>query len=163
MELLISDILLYSSIDSDTSEKQEVDLNILIEDLKQILFIPDHIAILVRNKLPIILGERTKLQQLFQNLIGNAIKFNNKEKGLIEVDVSDKKSFYQFSIKDNGLGIDEKYHNTVFKIFHSLNKNKDSSGIGLSIVKKIVALYQGEIWLTSKPEKGTTFFFTLKK
>ena len=163
MELLISDILIYSSIDSDISEKQEVDLNILIEDLKQILFMPKHITILVRNKLPIVLGERTKLQQLFQNLIGNAIKFNDKEKGLIEVDVSDKKSFYQFSIRDNGLGIDEKYHDKVFKIFHSLNKSKDSSGIGLSIVKKIVDLYQGEIWLKSKPEKGTTFFFTLKK
>jgi PAS domain S-box-containing protein len=163
MELFISDILLYASIDSDTSEKHEVDLNILIEDLKQILFIPAHITILVRNKLPIVFGEKTKLQQLFQNLIGNAIKFNDKEKGLIEVDVSDETSYYQFSIKDNGLGIDKKYHDKVFKMFHSLNNSKDSSGIGLSIVKKIVDLYQGEVWVESKPEKDTTFFFTLKK
>jgi PAS domain S-box-containing protein len=163
MEQLISDILLYSSIDAETIEKQEVDLNILIDELRQILFIPNHITIRISRKLPIVIGERAKLQQLFQNLISNAITFNDKEKGLIELDVLDEKTFYQFSIKDNGQGIDKKYHNKIFKIFHSLKKNKKSSGIGLSIVKKIVDLYEGEVWLESEPNKGTTFFFTLKK
>tara|TARA_B100000809_G_scaffold67935_1_gene65087 strand:- start:3446 stop:6283 length:2838 start_codon:yes stop_codon:yes gene_type:complete len=163
MEQLISDILIYSSIDSNTLGKQEVDLNVLIEDLKQILFIPDHITILVKNKLPIIYGERAKLQQLFQNLISNAIKFNNKEKGLIEIDVSSKKSFHQFSIKDNGLGIDKIYHGSIFKIFHSLNKDNNSSGIGLSIVKKIINLYGGKIWVESEINVDTTFHFTIKK
>lgn len=163
MEHLITDILSYSSIVSETKENQGVDINIIIEDLKQILFVPEHISIEIKNKLPFVFGERAKLQQLFQNLIGNAIKFNNKEKGLIEIDVSDKKSFYQFSIRDNGVGIEKKYHEKIFKIFHSLNKSKDSSGIGLSIVKKIVDLYHGEIWVESEINIGTTFHFTLKK
>ena len=163
MEQLISDILIYSSIDSDTSEKQEVDLNFLTEDLKQILFIPEHIKIVIKEKLPVIYGDRARLQQLFQNLISNAIKFNDKKNGLIEIEASEKKSFYQFSIKDNGLGIDKKYHHKIFKIFHFLNSNKDSSGIGLSIVKKIVESYKGKVWVESELEKGTTFFFTLKK
>jgi PAS domain S-box-containing protein len=163
MELLISDVLLYSSVSLDESKKLNVDLNIVIEDLKKIIFIPSHIKINVKNKLPVVFGERTKFQQLFQNLIGNAIKFNNKKNGLIEIDVSEKKSFYQFSIKDNGVGIEKKYHDKIFKIFHSLNDHKDSTGIGLSIVKKIIDLYNGNIWIESDYGKGTTFHFTLKK
>ena len=163
MEQLISDILLYSSVGLNELEKQKVDLNIVIEELEQILFIPSHIKMFVKNKLPIVFGERTKLQQLFQNLIGNAIKFNDKENGIIEINVSEKKSFYQFSIKDNGVGIEKKYHDKIFKIFHSLNHNKESTGIGLSIVKKIIDLYNGEIWIESDFGKGATFHFTLKK
>jgi light-regulated signal transduction histidine kinase (bacteriophytochrome) len=163
MEILISDILSYSSIDSDKSENRKVDINLVIDDIKEILFIPENISIVVNNQLPIVFGERAKLQQLFQNLISNAIKFNDKEKGVITIDVKDKKSFYQFSISDNGLGIEKKYHDKIFKIFHSLNKSKNSSGIGLSIVKKIVDLYQGEIWLESELNEGATFHFTLKK
>ena len=113
--------------------------------------------------MPTVKGDITKFQQLFQNLISNAIKFNNKDKGLIEVNFTENKSFYQFEIKDNGIGIEKKYHDKIFKIFHSLNDSKDSSGIGLSIVKKIIDLYDGNIWLESEPEIGTTFYFTIKK
>ena len=163
MELLISDILFYSSIDAITSEKQNVNLNSVLEDLQKILFIPKNISIQILNKLPAVKGEKTKFQQLFQNLISNAIKFNDKDKGLIQIDVLENKSFYQFSVKDNGIGIESKYLDKVFKFFHSLKPNKESTGIGLSIVKKIVTLYQGEIWIESEPEIGTTFYFTLKK
>ena len=100
---------------------------------------------------------------MFQNLLSNAIKFIDKPKGLIEIDVQEKGAFYQFSIKDNGIGIEKKFHEKIFKIFHALNKSKDSTGIGLSIVKKIVNLHEGEIWLESEPKIGTTFYFTLKK
>ena len=140
-----------------------MDLNFIITDLEQTLFVPDWIQIVVKNKLPIVFGEWTKLRQVFQNLISNAVKFNDKEKRLIEIDVFEKNSFYQFSIKDNGVGIDKKYHDKIFKIFHSLNDNKESSGIGLSIVKKILNIYYGEIWLESELNIGTTFHFTLKK
>ncbi|CAM1333071.1 PAS domain-containing sensor histidine kinase [Tenacibaculum aestuariivivum] len=163
MELLISDILNYSSIDSNTLEKQPVDLNMLLQELQKILFIPAHITIKVANKLPILKGEKTKFQQLFQNLISNAIKFNDKEKGLITISVVEKKLHYQFSIKDNGIGIEKKYYNKIFKIFHSLKESEESSGIGLSIVKKIITIYEGEIWIESKPTEGTTFYFTIKK
>lgn len=164
MEQLISGILNYSSVGITKEEELEsVDLNGVIDDLKTILFIPDHISVVVKNKLPVLKGERIKLQQLFQNLISNGIKFNDKEKGLIEIDVKEKASYYQFSVKDNGIGINEKYFDKIFKIFHSLTDNKESTGIGLSIVKKIVDLYKGEIWVESQVKEHTTFYFTIKK
>jgi PAS domain S-box-containing protein len=163
MEQLISDILLYSSIASTTSGTTDVNLDIVLKDLQKILFIPENISVRVLNKLPIVKGEKTKLQQLFQNLLSNAIKFNDKENGLIQIDVLETKTFYEFSIKDNGIGIQKKYHDKIFKFFHSLKPSKESSGIGLSIVKKIVDVYQGEIWIESEPKIGTTFYFTLKK
>ena len=163
MEQLISDVLAYSSSGVDFTENIEIDTNLLINDLIKLLFVPKHIKINIKSKLPIVKGDKTKLQQLFQNLISNAIKFIDKENGLIEIDFKDNNSFYQFSIKDNGIGIDKKYHNKIFKIFHALNKSKDSTGVGLAIVKKIVNLHKGEIWLESELNKGTTFYFTLRK
>jgi PAS domain S-box-containing protein len=163
MEQLISDILNYSSVGVNDSKKLNVNLNFIVKDLIKILYIPDHIEIKIQNNLPIVIGDKTKLQQVFQNLISNAVKFIDKDKGLIEIDFKDHKNYYQFSIKDNGIGIEEKYHNKIFKIFHSLNINKESTGIGLSIVKKIVNLHGGEIWLESKPTIGTIFYFTIKR
>lgn len=163
MEGLISDILNYSSVTSDSVDDRPVDLNSVIDDLKQILFIPEHISIDVKNKLPIITGDKTRLQQLFQNLLSNAINYIDKDIGLITINVKELSNHYKFSVKDNGIGIDKKYHDKIFKIFHSLNDSKESSGIGLSIVKKIVDLYNGKIWVESTPEIGTTFYFTLKK
>ncbi len=163
MEQLISGILLYSGVDSTTSEKQDVNLNIVLEELQQILFIPENITVEVLRKLPVIRGEKLKFQQLFQNFISNAIKFNNKEKGIIQIDVLENKLFYQFSVKDNGIGIEKKYHDKIFKIFHSLKTSKESSGIGLSIIKKIVDLYKGKVWVESQLNIGSTFYFTIKK
>lgn len=163
MEQLISDILDYSSIGVVSDDKQEIDLNTTVSDLIHILYIPEHIQIKIKNTLPLVMGDEVKLKQLFQNLISNAVKFIEKEKGLVEIDVKEQNSHYEFSIKDNGIGIDKQYHDKIFKIFHSLNKSKESTGVGLSIVKKIVELHKGEVWLESIPNQGTTFFFTLKK
>ena len=163
MEQLISDVLEYSSVGTDTNIKAEVDLNKMFSDLTTILYIPKHITVKALNQLPVITGDTTKLQQLFQNLISNAVKFIDKEVGLVVIDFEDLKSHYKFSIKDNGIGIDKQFHDKIFKIFHALNKSKDSTGIGLSIVKKIVDLHEGQIWLESQPKVGTTFYFTLKK
>lgn len=163
MEQLITNILEYSSADTVIDDSTDVDLNKTLAHLQKTLIIPDHITLKVLTKLPTIHGDPTKFQQVFQNLICNAAKFMDKEKGLIEIDFLDKGGFYQFSIKDNGIGIEKKFHDSIFKIFHSLNKSKDSTGIGLSIVKKIVEFYGGEIWLESEPKVGTTFYFTLKK
>jgi len=163
MENLISSILSYSSIGFDSVKKETVDLNKTVNDLNKILVIPEHITLKIKTKLPKVKGFKTKLEQLFQNLIGNAIKFMDKETGLIEVDVKETPSYFEFSIKDNGIGIDKKYHEKIFKIFNSLTKRKDSTGIGLSIVKKIVDIHNGEIWLDSVVGEFTTFYFTLKK
>ena len=163
MEALISDILRYSSLDPVSKEIEEVDLDILVKNLNNILYIPENITINILNKLPIVQGDKIKYQQIFQNLIGNAIKFNDKEKGVINIDVENQNSFYKFSVSDNGIGIEKKYYDKIFKIFQSLKVTKNSTGIGLSIVKKIVDIYKGEIWLESELNKGTTFYFTIKK
>jgi len=163
MEQLITDVLNYSSVGTDIAEKTDVDLDVLIHELVTIMYIPEHIYIKTANVLPHVKGDKTKLQQVFQNLISNAVKFIDKDNGSIIIDVEDLQSHYKFSIQDNGIGIDKKFHHKIFKIFHSLKKSEDSSGIGLSIVKKIVDLHEGEIWLDSEPNIGTTFYFTLKK
>ena len=164
MEMLISNVLIYSSAGSYKHKNiEEVDLNRTLIDVKKILLIPDNISINVLNYLPIVTGDKTKFQQLFQNFISNAIKFCDKEIGLIEIDYVDNNTFHEFSIKDNGIGIKKKYHDKIFQVFHSLNNRKDSTGIGLSIVKKIIDLHEGNVWLESKPGIGTTFYFTLKK
>ena len=163
MEQLITDVLEYSSIGSDDSEKVEVDINFMVNDLIKILYIPTHIKVNILKTLPSIKVHKIKLQQVFQNLISNAIKFLDKEVGVIDINVEELNNHYKFSIKDNGIGIDKKFHDKIFKIFHALNKSKDSTGIGLSIVKKIIELHEGNIWLESEPTVGTTFYFTLKK
>ncbi|WP_159023713.1 PAS domain S-box protein [Formosa sp. L2A11] len=163
MEQLISDILDYSSIGSEDSEKTEINTSTLLKDLVKILYIPEHISVHISENMPVVLGHKTKLLQVFQNLISNAVKFIDKDKGIITISGKELPDSYQFAVQDNGIGIEERFHDKIFKVFHSLKNNKDSSGIGLSIVKKIVRLHDGKIWLDSTPGKGTTFYFTLKK
>ncbi|TVZ56427.1 PAS domain S-box-containing protein [Lutibacter sp. Hel_I_33_5] len=163
MESLISDVLSYSSLEANQQIKDPVALDVLIKDIIQLLYVPENITIKTTKKLPILYGDKTLYQRLFQNLIENAIKFNDKPQGTIEIDVKEHKSFYKFSVKDNGIGIEKKHFTKIFKIFQSLKKAKDSTGIGLSVVKKIVDIYKGEIWVESQVNKGTTFYFTIKK
>ena len=163
MEKLISNILEYSSAGSSVDDVEEVNLSLLLNDLVKTIYLPKNISINFLEKLPKIKGDKTKFQQFFQNLISNAIKFCDKEVGIIEVGYKEEATFHQFYVKDNGIGIEKKYHDKIFQVFHSLNKREDSTGIGLSIVKKIIDLYEGDIWLDSEPNKGTTFYFTIKK
>jgi len=162
MDHLIDGILSYSSIDEKHSKNSQTDLNETITNIRKILFLPDHIKIEIKNKLPILNVDSIRIQQLFQNLISNAITHIDKPIGIIEIDFEDKIDYYQFSVKDNGVGISKEYHSKIFEIFQSVSEN-ESTGIGLSIVKKIVQLYQGNIWLESELGKGTTFYFTLNK
>lgn len=162
MDKLINGILEYSTIGKNKVEFYDVDLNNLIDTILDSIQIPSHINI-TKTNLPIIKGDKHRLQQLFQNLIGNAIKYNDKAKGIISIDVKDKENYWAFFIKDNGKGIEETYFNKIFKTFETLEKNPDSTGIGLSIVKKIVDLYGGKIWLESQIKIGSTFYFTLNK
>ena len=140
----------------------DVDLDRLLNELLKGLLIPDHIQIST-SKLPVVKGDKYRLQQLFQNLISNAINYNDKPQGSIEIGYQDNGDFHQFFVKDNGMGIDEVYFDRIFKTFESLENNSNSTGIGLSIVKKIIDLYQGKIWVGSEIGKGTVFHFTLKK
>lgn len=163
MENLITDILDYSSVNNNLKVLEPVYLNRIIDDLILTLFVPKHIEIKVNPKLPLVYGESVKFKQLFQNLISNAVKFIEKKEGIVEVGFLEEDTEYTFYVKDNGIGVEEKYHDQIFKIFGTLNKNKNSTGIGLSIVKKIIDLYKGKIWLESKPNLGSTFYFTIPK
>ena len=100
---------------------------------------------------------------MFQNLIQNAIKYGNPEKGSIQVGYTDHDDHYQFFVKDNGIGIKSDYYDKIFKVFTKLESTGSSSGIGLSIVKKIITYYKGTIWVDSQEGVGTTFYFTLLK
>lgn len=163
MEYLISDVLEYSSVGSDNTVLEEINLNVMLKDIESLLHCPDHITLKFCPDLPVLKADGVRIQQLFQNLLSNAIRFSDKENGIVEVNYKQGKSYYTFSVKDNGIGIPKKYHKKIFKIFQSLNNHKESTGIGLSIVKKIVDMYGGKIWLESIVGEGTTFYFKLPK
>lgn len=162
MDALITGILEYSSISKTKTENYDVDLNLLIEDILSELSIPKHININYK-KLPSIKGDKYRLKQIFQNIIHNAIKFNDKNKGLVIINIEELDDYWKFSIEDNGKGIEELYFDQIFKAFSKLENDPTSTGIGLSIVKKIIDLYEGRIWVKSEIGKGTTFHFTIKK
>ncbi|NAS32204.1 PAS domain S-box protein [Flavobacteriaceae bacterium R38] len=163
MERLIDGILKYSSVNHDILIKKKVDVNEIVSEVIETIHIPDHITVSALKKLPVIKADRTRVLQLFQNIVTNAVNYIDKTKGVVEIDCESEHDYWIFSIKDNGQGIPEKYHTKIFKIFQSLGNEKSSTGIGLSIVKKIVDLYQGKIWLESEIGVGTTFYFTIKK
>jgi PAS domain S-box-containing protein len=163
MDNLIFNILEYSSASSEAKEHKDVDLNVLLLEIKNTLNLPKHISLNILTKLPTIKGDKTKFRQVFQNLISNSLKFNDKKEGFIYINFKENEKYYEFSVEDNGIGIQDKYKDKVFEIFQSLHKNKESSGVGLSIVKKIIKLYEGDIWFESIPNIGTKFIFTLKK
>lgn len=163
MDHLIENILKYSSIEGGSEQVEAVDLNILINDILGLIFVPDHIKVIVQKGLPTIKADTTKIQQLFQNLLSNAVNYMDKAEGLIKIGFEDKGTHHQFYVQDNGVGIKQEDFEKIFRIFKSLGNKENSTGIGLSIVKKVVELYKGEIWLESEFGKGTTFYFTIKK
>ncbi len=163
MEALVSGILEYSTIGLKDFKSSFIDLNIILKDILSHIYIPKHIHVSVSENFPTIKGDTYRLQQLFQNLISNAVKYNDKDIGKIEVGYKKEGKTFVYYVKDNGKGIEEKYHTKIFNVFQKLENNKNSTGIGLSIVEKVISNYGGKIWLTSALKKGTTFFFTLSK
>lgn len=115
--------------------------------------------------MPNIVASPTQMTQVLQNLVSNALKYNQSAVPTIEIGSEDKGDHWQFFIKDNGIGIDEKFYERVFLIFQRLhNKNNYSgTGIGLAICKKIIDRHNGSIWIESEFGKGTSFLFTIKK
>lgn len=163
MDHLINGILKYAGVDKVEKQIKDINLNSILENILETIFIPSHIEIIVKKELPIVKGDKFRLQQLFQNIISNAIKYIDKENGSVEVDVVSDGLYWKFSIKDNGIGINKKYFKKIFKVFQVLEEGEDSTGVGLSIVKKIIDFYNGQIWVESEEHKGTTFYFTLCK
>ncbi len=163
MDHLIEGILTYSRIDKIKTTLEKVNTNEIIKNIIGIIHIPSHINVVIKNKLPILKGDRFRIQQLFQNIISNAVNYNDKPKGLVEIGCEENNAYYTFYIKDNGPGIAKENHLKIFKIFQSFTKSEKSTGIGLSIVKKIIDSYNGDIWIESELNQGTTFFIKLPK
>ncbi|MEL0650447.1 ATP-binding protein [Algibacter sp. TI.3.09] len=163
MDFLIKGILDYSTVDRLESEDKHVDFNEMIDDVLQTVLTPSDTTITVQENLPTLFGNTWRFKQVFQNLIQNAIKYSDKDNGIIDVGYSEKPEHYEFYVKDNGMGIKADYFDKIFKVFTKLESTGASSGIGLSIVKKIITYYNGSIWLKSEEGVGSTFFFTLPK
>ena len=162
MSSLIDGILTYSRAGSTLENKKPIDLDKTLPSIIEFIAPPKHIAINIMDKLPYIIEDEAAIQQLFQNLLTNAIKFNDKAKGVINIGYSDDVNRYSFYISDNGSGIKEDYLDKIFNIFKTFHSNKEieSTGIGLSIVKKIIESFDGEISVKSELGKGTTFYFS---
>lgn len=167
MKYLIRDLLEYSSSGKGIEEYTQVDLNLVVSDITQ-LFEISHAEADVEykiGKLPVVNAMYFKMLQVFQNLIGNAIKYKGEEKLVIEINSKELDQDWQISIKDNGIGIEPQYHETVFELFNRLHSATDytGTGIGLAVCKKIIEIHGGKIWVQSDLYKGAEFIFTLPK
>jgi ligand-binding sensor domain-containing protein/signal transduction histidine kinase len=165
MHDLIEGVLRYSRAGINKEKKVRVNLNEVVSDAIEMISPPKRINVNVENKLPTIWLEKTRIQQVFENLIGNAIKYMDKPRGKVGIGCLTEDGYWKFYVKDNGPGIEEKYHEKIFKIFQTLNARDEfeSTGVGLTLVKKIVEMYDGKIWIESQVGSGTTFFFTLPR
>ena len=165
MDNLIDGILRYSRIGRVAGNEMEIDLETVLKSVIATLAPPPTIRIDYDSPLPVILADATRIFQVFQNLIGNAVKFIDSPQGSIRINCTDSGSHWTFSISDNGPGIEKKYHERIFQIFQRLTTDDDmeSTGIGLSIVKKIIEFYGGDIWVESTVGEGSCFYFTLPK
>ncbi len=162
MDHLINDILEYSLIDKKPTRNVSINVEQLMNEIIDVSTIPKHIKITI-GALPNIYMDKVRLRQVFQNLIENAITSIDKPKGTIHIEAKEHLTTWEFIVGDNGKGIAEKYHEKIFEVFQSLEVKGTSTGIGLSIVKKIIEFYKGKVWVTSQVGVGTTFHFTIKK
>ncbi|MBK5271894.1 MAG: GHKL domain-containing protein, partial [Bacteroidia bacterium] len=167
MKVLINDLLEYSRI-GRKKELENVDCNNVLKEVLADLstVIKETGARIDSEKLPVVHGYPTELKQLFQNLVTNAVKFR-KESIAPKINISVQKidGYWQFAVKDNGIGIEEQFNNRIFEIFQRLHTRNEyeGSGIGLSNCKKIVELHKGRIWVESISGNGSTFYFTLQQ
>jgi len=161
MEKFISDVLLYSTAGRHNISKEEVDLSELLQSILKTLSIPPHIEVIVQPDLPKLFTEKIYLQQIFSNLISNAIKYSDKPKGIIEIKYRQVHNLLQFAIADNGPGIPLNEQEKIFKPYETGSMHRNTStGLGLSIIDKIIQLKQAAFWVESKGNNGATFIFT---
>ena len=165
MEDLINGLLEFARANHKKGEKTSVNLNTFMNEVIEFCAIPLNCSIAIPGTLPVLFGDRIKFQQIFSNLIGNAIKYNDKAEINIIISADETDKDWIISVRDNGPGIDERFHEKIFVIFQTLNPRDtvESTGVGLAIVKKIIEEEGGAIWVESAPGKGTDFRFTWPK
>jgi light-regulated signal transduction histidine kinase (bacteriophytochrome) len=166
MNQLISSTLQYSELRSSQREDNKSETQLVVESIIMNLDINKikSVSINILKPLPVVKLNNTKTKQVFQNLIENAYKYRDaNKKSIVTINWENQNEFILFSIEDNGIGIAEEHFDFIFQVFKKLNNRTDSSGIGLSIIKKIIETAGGKIWFESKLNVGTTFYFTLPK
>lgn len=167
MRGLIHGLLEYSRVTSESKPFAKVNLEELLDKVLANLkiLIEENNAVIAHDVLPIVSGDEIQLNQLFQNIIGNAVKYHGDAAPLIHIAVEDKGDHWQFAVKDNGIGFAQEYAEQAFEIFRRLpgGEKQHGTGIGLAICKKIVERHGGRIWAKSSPGEGATFYFTLPK
>lgn len=165
MRMLLADLLSYSQVSLKEKELAQVDFNRVIQQVLLNLepAIRETEAEIVNGRLPEVVADASQMIQLFQNLIGNALKYRGRSRPRVEISAQKTDGAWLFAVKDNGLGIAPEFHQRIFVIFERLY-NKDEypgTGVGLAICKKIVEKHGGRIWLESKEGTGAAFKFTL--
>jgi len=163
MNAMIEGVLEYSRIGRKDMETTVVNIELILEKIKLVEAKNDKIIINYPDDIPAVEGSTIRVQQVFQNLIDNAIKYNDKKVCKISIDAEIVDEFVLFKLEDNGPGIRPEYADKVFGLFHTLqSKRQDSTGVGLAVVKKIIGFYGGEIYVDTSYRKGARFCFTLR-
>ncbi len=165
MENLINGILAYSRVSRTQISFQEINVSKLVHDVVESLAIPDRFKVTIADNLPTLIYPAVNLEQIFSNLLSNAVKYHDKSSGSIRVTYSASEDFHEFRVSDDGPGIGKEYHEKIFQIFQTLQSRDslESTGIGLTIVKKIIEERGGTISVQSEIGHGTTFCFTIPK
>jgi PAS domain S-box-containing protein len=165
MAALINDILQYCRLGREHVGMRKVDLNAVMSHVIEVTTPPEHIQIHIKNELPTMMCDKTHVIQIFQNLVSNAVKYIDKPEGHIHINCVEQDGAWQFSVEDNGPGIDEIHFEKIFHMFQTLEPREgvESTGVGLAIVKKIVEMNHGEVWIESIVGEGSSFFFTMPK
>ncbi len=165
MKTLIQDLLAYSRVVTKGKAPERVECEQVLDRTKMSLglAIAEAGAVITHDPLPTIYADDTQLLQVFQNLVGNAIKFRRDESPKVHVSAAKNTNEWVFVVKDNGIGIESRHLDRIFVIFQRLHKRSEyqGTGMGLAIVKKVIERHGGRVWVESEPGVGTTFYFTI--
>ncbi|WP_051945861.1 ATP-binding protein [Verrucomicrobium sp. BvORR106] len=165
MRNLIQDLLSYSRVGTRGRELAPVSCGQLVQSVLTDLevTIKESSAVITADTLPTVNADELQLRQVFQNLIGNALKFRSEQAPHIHVSAQPCRGEWVISVRDNGIGIEPKFFDRIFVIFQRLHAREQypGTGIGLALCKRIVERHHGQIWVDSSPGKGATFFFSL--
>jgi PAS domain S-box-containing protein len=167
MQQLLEDLLDYSRVSRRPQPFEPINCTTILKDVLTDLAVTmqESSAVVTADSLPTVLGDRTQLRQLLQNLISNAIKFRREEPPLVHISAEPQEDFWLFTVRDNGIGIDPQFAERIFVLFQRLHSRQEypGTGIGLAICKKIVERHAGRIWVESHLGEGSTFYFTLPR